>query len=96
MLCDSACSHSCLSSDLARRLNLTGDKIEITVKRFNSTKVIASEQVDLTVAIEFDPEKYFFVCAYVKYDINLGPDLIKVSNLQENYLHLEHVSPVEF
>ena len=69
-------------------MNLTGDKIELTVNGFNSTEVIVSEQVDLMVTAETNTEMYFFVCAY---DIKLCSDIINFSNLQESYPHLEPV-----
>ena len=45
VFCESAYSHSCLSSDLARRVNLSGVKIELTVNGLISVGFIDSEQV---------------------------------------------------
>ena len=56
VLCDTACSHSCISPELARRLNLTGRKIDLTVNGAICSKDITSEQADLNVSSEFDTE----------------------------------------
>ena len=95
MLCDTACSHSCISPELARRLNLTGRKIDLTVNGANCSEDITSEQVDLNVSSEFDPDISFTVCAYVKNNIYIGSDIINVRRLQEKYYHLEPIDSVE-
>ena len=66
VLCATTCSHSCISLQLDRRLNLTGRKIVLTVNGANCSEDITSEQVDLNVSSEFDPDISFTVCAYVK------------------------------
>ena len=96
VLCDTACSHSCISPELARRLNLTGRKIDLTVNGANGSEDITSEQVDLNVSSEFDPDILFTVCAYVKNNIYIGSDIINVRRLQEKYSHLEPIDSVEF
>ena len=45
VFCESAYSHSCLSSDLARRVYLSGVKIELSVNGSISVEFIDSEQV---------------------------------------------------
>ena len=65
VLCDTACSQSCISPELARRLNLTGRKIDLTVNGAKCSEDITSEQVDLNVS----PDISFTVCAYVKNNI---------------------------
>ena len=96
VLCDTASSHSCISPELARRLNLTGRKIDLTVNGANCSEDITSEQVDLNVSSEFDPDISFTVCAYVKNNIYIGSDIINVRRLQEKYSHLEPIDSVEF
>ena len=96
VLCDTAYSHSCISPELARRLNLAGRKIDLTVNGANCSEDITSEQVDLNVSSEFDPDISFTVCAYVKNNIYIGSDIINVRRLQEKYSHLEPIDSVEF
>ena len=96
VLCDTACSHSCISPELARRLNLTGRKIDLTVNGANCSEDIISEQVDSKVSSEFDPDTSFTFCAYVKNNIYIGSDIINVRRLQEKYSHLEPIDSVEF
>ena len=95
VLSDTACSHSCISPELARRLNLTGRKIYLTVNGANCSKDVSSEQVDLNVSSEFDPDISFTVCAYVKKQ-HLRSDIINVRMLQEKYSHLEPIDSVQF
>ena len=57
---------------------------------------ITSEQVDLNVSSEFDPDISFTVCAYVKNNIYIGSDIINVHRLQEKNSHLEPIDSVEF
>ena len=96
VLCDTACSHSCISPELARRLYLTGRKIALTVIGANCSEDITSEQVDLNVSSEFDPDISFTVCANVKNNIYIGSGIINVRRLQERYSHLESIDSVEF
>ena len=96
VLCHTACSHSCTSPELARRLNLTGRKIDLTVNGANCSEDITSEQVYLNVSSEFDPDILLTVCAYVKNNIYIGSDIINVRCLQEKYSHLEPIDSVEF
>ena len=96
VLCDTACSHSCISPELARRLNLKGRKIDLAVKGANCSEDITSEQVDLNVSSKFDPDISFTVCAYVKNNIYIGSDIINVRRLKEKYFHLEPIHSVEF
>ena len=96
VLCDTSCSHSCISPELARRLNLTGRKIDLTVNGAICFEDITSEHVDLNVSFEFDPNILFTVCAYVKNNIYIGSDIINVRRLQERYSHLEPIDSVEF
>ena len=86
----------CISPELARRLNLTGRKIDLTVNGANCSEDITSEQVDLNVSSEFDPDISFTVCAYVKNNIYIGSDIINVRRLQEKNSHLEPIDSVEF
>ena len=68
----------------------------MTVNGANCSEDITSEQVDLNVFSEFDPDISFTVCAYVKNSIYIGSDIINVRRLQEKYSHLEPIDSVEF
>ena len=45
VLCDTACSHSCISPELARRLNLTGKKIDLTVNGANCSEILLQNKL---------------------------------------------------
>ena len=52
VLCDSACSNSSRSSRLAKRLNLEGKDLKITVNGINTTEVNHSHKAEITVSSE--------------------------------------------
>ena len=49
VLCDTACSHSWISSELANRLQLKGEPFKLTVKGINTQETITTESVQVTV-----------------------------------------------
>ena len=97
VLCDTACSNSWVSNDLANRLRLHGRAIKLTVKGINTEKVVDTKLVELTVTPRnnqaFEP---FKVSPYVKEDLNLGADVINIKALQETYPHLAVVDLVTY
>ena len=49
VLCDTACSNSWVSNDLANRLGLHGTALKLTVKGINTEEVVDTKLVDLIV-----------------------------------------------
>ena len=96
VLCDTACSNSWVSNDLANRLGLHGTALKLTVKGIN-TEVVDTKLVELIVTPRdnqaFEP---FKVSPYVKKDLNVGADIINIKALQETYPHLAVLDPVTY
>ena len=46
-LCDSACSHSCISRSLAHKLRVKGSATKLTVHGINSQQVVDTETVEI-------------------------------------------------
>ena len=77
VMCDSCCSHSWVLAGLARRLNLTGQKLDILVDGFNSTESIPTQQVEVKVFAKFDHHEYSFrVTPFVKNSLSVGSETI--------------------
>ena len=67
VMCDSCCTHSWVSADLTQRLNLTGQKLDILVKGFNSTTSVPTQQVEVNLFAKFDHHEHSFrVAPFVK------------------------------
>ena len=97
VLCDTACSNSWTSNDLANRLGLHGKALKLTVKGINTKEVVDTKLVELIVTPRdnqaFEP---FKVRPYVKKDLNVGADVINIKALQETYPHLAVLDPVTY
>ena len=97
VLCNTACSNSWVSDDLANRLGLHGTALKLTVKGINTQEVVDTKLVELIVTPrdnqEFEP---FKVSPYVKEDLNVGADVINTKALQETYPHLAVLDPVTY
>ena len=97
VLCDTACSNSWVSNDLAKRLGLHGTALKLTVKGINTEEVVDTKLVELIVTPRdnqaFEP---FKVSPYVNEDLNVGADVINVKALQETYPHLAVLDPVTY
>ena len=97
VLCDTACSNSWVSNDLANRLGLHGTALKQTVKGINNEEVVDTKLVELIVTPRdnqaFEP---FKVSPYVKEDLNVGADVINIKELQEIYPHLAVLDPVTY
>ena len=82
-LCDTACSMSWVSNDLANRIGLHGTALKLTVKGINTEEDIDTKLVELIVtpcdSQAFEP---FKVSPYVKEDLNVGADVINIKALQ--------------
>ena len=97
VLCDTACSNSWVSNDLANGLGLHGKALKPTVKGINTEEVVDTKLVELSVKPRkhqaFEP---FKVSSYVKEDLNVGADVINIKALQETYPHLADLEPVTY
>ena len=95
VLCDTACSNSWVSNDLANRLGLHGTGLKLTDKGINTEEVVDTKLVELTVTTRdnqaFEP---FKVSPYVKEDLHVGADVINFKALQEKYPHLAVQDPL--
>ena len=93
-LCDSACSHSWISENLATELNLKGIPTKLIVHGINSQQVVDTEIVELklTPVHSGGSCSTFDVTAYVRKTLHVGNDVIDVDRLKQQYPHLEPVA----
>ena len=97
VLCDTPCSNSWVSNDLANRLGLHGTAMKLTVKAKNTEEVGETKLVELTKTPRdnhaFEP---FKVSPCAKEDLNVVADVINIKALQETYPHLAVLDPVTY
>ena len=93
-LCDSACSHSWISEDLATKLNVKGLPTKLTVHGINSQQVVDTQIVELklTPVHSGGSCSTFDVKPYVRKNLHVGNDVIDVDQLKQQYPHLERVA----
>ena len=97
VLCDSASTHSWVSSSLVNRLGLLGEPVNLSISGFNSTTVVETQRVKFTVSSEPNKTGFvFFLCAYVKDNIHIGSELINIANLQNRYPQLAPIKPTQY
>ena len=97
VLFDFASNHYWLSASLARRLDLSGEKIALTLNSFISTDFFSTDLVEITLSADTSsPDYTFIVSAYLKDEINVGTQKVDVPALQENYPYLEPIKPVRY
>ena len=94
VLCDSACSHSWISSELARKLDVHGTPTKLTVHGINSNKVVDTQMVELklTPVHSGGSCSSFTVKPYVRDQLTIGNDVIDVDDLKTRYPHLEPIA----
>ena len=93
-LCDSTCSHSWISANLAKRLRVTGKPTQLTFHGINSNQVVDTQMVELklTPVHSGGPCSPFAVKPYVRKDLSVGTDFISVEMLKTKYPHLEQIA----
>ena len=93
-LCDSACSHSWTSEDLANKLKLKGLPTKLTVHGINSQQVVDTQIVELklTPVHSGGSCSTFDVKPYVRKNLHVGNDVNDVDQLKQQYHHLEPVA----
>ncbi len=95
-LCDSACSHSWTTRSLADRLNLRGQKLNVTVNGINSRQTLETEIVKLKFrSLEQQPEDFEFT-PYLRESINVGTDNVHVESLKRSYPHLGPIKSTRY
>ena len=78
-LCDTSCSNSWVSNDLANRPRLPGTTLKLTVKGISTEEVVDTKQLELTVTPRVNQAfESFKVSPYVKEDLNVGADVINI------------------
>ena len=75
-LCDSACSHSWISANLATKLNVHGTPTKFTVHGINSNQVVDTQLVELKLTPVHSGGSCspFIVKPYVREDLKVGTD----------------------
>ena len=97
VLCDSASTHSWVSSSLVNRLGLIGEPVNLLISGFNSTTVVETQRVKFTSFSEPNDSNFVFsLCAYVKDNIGIGSELIKIADLQNKYPQLAPIKPTQY
>ena len=93
-LCDSACSHSWISANLATKLNVHGTPTKLTVHGINSNQVVDTQLVELKLTPVHSGGSCspFIVKPYVREDLKVGTDTIDVDLLKTKYPHLQPIS----
>ena len=82
--CDSASTHSWVSSSLVKRLSLIGEPVNLSSNGFRSTTVVETQRVEFTVSSELNNSDFVFtMCEYVKDIICVGSESIKIVDLQK-------------
>ena len=85
VLCDTACSNSCVSDSLADSIGLQGTALKLTVKGINTEELIDTKIVQLTVTHYKDQDfEAFTVRTFVRETLNVGSDIIDVKSMQKN------------
>ena len=94
VLCDSACSHSWISSELANKLDVRDTPTKLTVRGINSNKVVDTQMVELklTPVHSGGSCSSFTVKPYVRDQLTIGNDVIDVDDLKSRYAHLEPIA----
>ena len=94
--CDSASTHSWVSSSLVNRLGLVGEPVNLSTSGFNSTTVVETQRLKFTVSSEPNNSDFVFLCAYVKDNIRIGSELINIPDLQNKYPQLAPIKPTQY
>ena len=83
-LCDSACSHSWISSRLADKLTIKGTATKLTVHGINCHQVVNTQMVELqlTPVHSGGSCSSFAIKPYVRDDLQVGTDVIDVESLK--------------
>ena len=96
-LCDSASSHSWISAELVKSLNLSGRDLDLTVNGINTTTVVKTKQVQMKVSSNFDGFEYISdLTAFVKDELKVCTDTVNIPALQSKYPYLAPIKPIAY
>ena len=97
VLCDSASTHSWVSSSLVNRLRLVGEPVNLSISGFNSTTVVETQRVKFTVSSEPNNSDFVYsLCAFVKDSFPIGSELINIANWQDKNPQLAPIKPTQY
>ena len=86
-----------MSSSLVNRVGLVGEPANLSISGFNSTTVIDTQRVKLTLSSEPNNSDFVFsLRAYVKDRIRIGSELINIADLQNKYPQLAPIKPTQY
>ena len=93
-LCDSACSHSWISANLAKKVNVNGKPTKLTVHGINFNQVIDTQMVELKLTPVHSRGSCspFTVKPFVREDLSAGTDIVDVDMSKTMYPHLEPIA----
>ena len=93
-LCDSACSHSWISANLAKKLNVNGKPTKFTVHGIKSNQVVDTQMVELKLTPVHSGGSCspFTVKPFVREDLSVETDITDVDMLKTMYPHLEPIA----
>ena len=80
--CDSACSHSWISENVATKLKVKGKPQKLTVNGINSQEVIDTQTVKLKPVNPSGSCSTFDVTPFVRKNINVGSEVIHIDHLK--------------
>ena len=65
VFCDSASTHSWVSSSLVNRLGLVAEPVKLSMSGFNATTVVETPRVKLTASSEPNNSYFVFLCVHM-------------------------------
>ena len=97
VLCNTACSHSWISSELSKRLHLKRTPLNLTVNGISTQETIRTEAVQVKLTpIGENTCSPFELLPYVKENLRVGSDKIDINALQDKYPHLSVLPPKSY
>ena len=80
---------------IAKRLNLTGQKLNFLVIDFSLTESVPTQQIEVNIFAKFDHHEYSFrVTPFVKDSLSVGSKTIDVPLFQDSFPHLQPIKPI--
>ena len=97
VLCDSASTHSWVSSSLVNRLRLVREPVNLSISGFHSTTVVETQRVKFTVSSEpIISDFVFSECAFVRDNFPIGSELINIADLQDKNPQLAPIKHTQY
>ena len=91
--CDSGCSHTWFSDDLAQKLSLDGKVTSISVNGINCQEVVQTRTIEVKFCsiLTDEGQEVFTVNAFTKSSIIVGRNFIDVAALKSKYPYMDPV-----